>query len=806
MADAATLIGHLVPNISHKAMGIIYDPTVSGLTATNVQAAIDEVAASVSSLGWPAVLAIDATTGGNNPTILDADKLLVGTSGDIEIYLNSPAMSEFRIEPIDTPVGYIFDGIHTIIRGQSVGATASGGIAGNFEGFGGAIKNGGAADAGAALVGGGYSNGTGKAGDGKVYGGDSTSFNPISAGGDAYIKGGNAILGHGGNVYIQRGTGSAGNGETYCQSDFTIWTNFDLKLKDVASTNIIFYDGSNKQTIYCASLPASYSLGIPAVAGYFATTSHTNGSSDLTLQGCTDNGAITNNSITISSDVKPVVLSLNGTGGTAKLDISRGAAVSPTSLTSISSGAGANTLTLPSSTGYLAIVGASTGVINHLSDVSNVGTNTHAQIDTHISSTSNPHSTTLAQALTEGQTTSGKDIQFTTTDKAQFRDSAIYIQSTADGYLDLVADDFITATTETVIQKDTRARTKNNIIHQWNDSTGTMLCNLAYADTTNKDIEIRFGDSEDTKIGFPENGYMAFLGNSTEFWMGNAADGTLYFNFYNGYSEWHGTESNLQTDITYWATNFAIQRTSLLGFTIAPPSAASNPVTLTCGTNTTGLRIGPLTKRLEFRDANTYINSDAANYLNYEAATGHNMAIGGADILSIISTKVDINKPVYINIDSGTAPSISANTGLIVKNCSATTDEANISIIAGATGKSTINLGSTVNENQGGITYFHNLSILGFGASGDNTDLFLDGEQFSPGTANAKMLGSESNEWDDLYFTPPATATCNPVLMLNASTNRVEQLNVPGITGTFLDLSSNELDFRCGILYNFTPP
>ena len=47
---------------------------------------------------------------------------------------------------------------------------------------------------------------------------------------------------------------------------------------------------------------------------------------------------------------------------------------------------------------------------------------------------------TLAEVLANGNTTGGTDIATTTTDKVQFRDSAIYINSSTDGQLDIVAD------------------------------------------------------------------------------------------------------------------------------------------------------------------------------------------------------------------------------------------------------------------------------------------------------------------------------------------------------------------------------
>ena len=47
---------------------------------------------------------------------------------------------------------------------------------------------------------------------------------------------------------------------------------------------------------------------------------------------------------------------------------------------------------------------------------------------------------TLAEVLAQGNTTGSTDIEVTTAQKVQFRDSAIYINSSADGQLDIVAD------------------------------------------------------------------------------------------------------------------------------------------------------------------------------------------------------------------------------------------------------------------------------------------------------------------------------------------------------------------------------
>ena len=94
--------------------------------------------------------------------------------------------------------------------------------------------------------------------------------------------------------------------------------------------------------------------------------------------------------------------------------------------------------------------------------------------------------------------------------------------------------------------QDTTARASDSIVARVDDVDGNMLMNWAYSSTADKDLEIRFGDDENTKIGFPEIGYFAFINDATEFWLGQAADPTLYFNYYVGDNEYHGTNTNRQ--------------------------------------------------------------------------------------------------------------------------------------------------------------------------------------------------------------------------------------------------------------------
>lgn len=109
-----------------------------------------------------------------------------------------------------------------------------------------------------------------------------------------------------------------------------------------------------------------------------------------------------------------------------------------------------------------------------------------------------------------------------------------------------------------VIFKDTRAVTGNNIVGEWQDLNGNMLMRLAYSNVGDKDLEIRFGDDENTMIGFPEAGYFAFKNDVSEFWLGSTGDPSLYFNYYVGSNLYFGAPGNLQA-ITFYqsSVNFA---------------------------------------------------------------------------------------------------------------------------------------------------------------------------------------------------------------------------------------------------------
>ena len=109
----------------------------------------------------------------------------------------------------------------------------------------------------------------------------------------------------------------------------------------------------------------------------------------------------------------------------------------------------------------------------------------------------------LSEVLGNGNTTSGTNIQLTTTDEIQFRDTALKISSSADGQLDIDADTEVEITAPTV---DINASTEVNISGDLTVDTNTL-----HVDSSNNRVGIKTTspDNELTVIG------TGFFGAST---------------------------------------------------------------------------------------------------------------------------------------------------------------------------------------------------------------------------------------------------------------------------------------------------
>jgi len=115
----------------------------------------------------------------------------------------------------------------------------------------------------------------------------------------------------------------------------------------------------------------------------------------------------------------------------------------------------AGTLTITGLTTFASLKGADATTVTGILDEDNMNSNSatklvtqqsvKAYVDAQVGSFD-----TLAEVLANGNTTGGADIVASTDDKVQFRDAAIYINSGADGHLDVVADTEVQIVTSTL--------------------------------------------------------------------------------------------------------------------------------------------------------------------------------------------------------------------------------------------------------------------------------------------------------------------------------------------------------------------
>ena len=115
----------------------------------------------------------------------------------------------------------------------------------------------------------------------------------------------------------------------------------------------------------------------------------------------------------------------------------------------------AGTLTITGLTTFASIKGVDSTTVTGILDEDNMASNSATKLVTQQSVKAYVDSQvgtvdTLAEILANGNTTGGANIVASTDDKVQFRDSSIYINSSADGQLDIVADTEIQIAATTV--------------------------------------------------------------------------------------------------------------------------------------------------------------------------------------------------------------------------------------------------------------------------------------------------------------------------------------------------------------------
>ncbi len=110
---------------------------------------------------------------------------------------------------------------------------------------------------------------------------------------------------------------------------------------------------------------------------------------------------------------------------------------------------------------------------------------------------------------------------------------------------------------------------------------------------------------------------------------------------------------------------------------------------------------------------------------------------------------------VHINIDGGSIPATAASVGLIVSNTSAAADNAEISLISGASGIVVLNLGDTADEDRARVTFTNGTDLLQFIVGGDTNpqvNINSAGVIFNEGGQSTYDLRIESNNSTDMFF------------------------------------------------------
>ena len=334
-------------------------------------------------------------------------------------------------------------------------------------------------------------------------------------------------------------------------------------------------------------------------------------------------------------------------------------------------------------------LGTSTTTASSILDEDNLGSNSatalatqqsiKAYVDAQVATAD-----TLTEVLANGNTTSGRDIVASTDDKVQFRDAAIYLNSSTDGQLDIVADTEVQIAATTVdingavaLNGAITGGTNITISGELDAATLDISGNADIDGTTNLDVVDIDGATQidaTVTVGVDDTGYdVKFFGDTASAYMlwdasaddlilGGVAgltvggdvdvDGTIEFDALSGTGSVAVTnildENNMASDS---ATALATQQ-SIKAYVDSGGVSSSLSNTLTAGNTTSGNDIVASTDdKVQFRDSAIYINSSADGQLDIVADTE----------VQIAATTIDINGAVALNgaITGGTNITIS---------------------------------------------------------------------------------------------------------------------------------------------------
>ena len=267
-----------------------------------------------------------------------------------------------------------------------------------------------------------------------------------------------------------------------------------------------------------------------------------------------------------------------------------------------------------------------------------------AQIDT---------ADTLSEILAIGNTTGGTDVAVSTDDKVQFRDAAIYINSSTDGQLDIVADTEIQIAA-TTIDINGAINASGEIIAASLDISGDVdidgttnldivdidgAVNIAAASTMLGTLTVGVNDTgHDVKFfGATSGKYMQWDESADSLLVAGTIDvaGAIEFDSLSGTGAVAITDILDQDDLSGNSATALATQQSIKAYVDANTGGTLAEV-LTNGNRTT------TTQKIEFRDAAIYINSSTDGQLDIVADTEIQIAATTIDINGAINASGEI--------------------------------------------------------------------------------------------------------------------------------------------------------------------
>jgi hypothetical protein len=272
---------------------------------------------------------------------------------------------------------------------------------------------------------------------------------------------------------------------------------------------------------------------------------------------------------------------------------------------------------------------------------------------------------TLTEVLVAGNTSGGTNIELSTTDKVQFRDAAIYLNSSVDGQLDIVADTEIQIAATTVDLNGDLDVSGTALVTGVLTTTAATVFNGGFASnadsTLGTDKKVQFRDSA-IYINSSADGQLDLVADTEIQIAATTIDvnGTLAFDSLKGTGATTVTnildEDNMASDS---ATAIATQQ-SIKAYVDSQVGTVDTLSEILANGNTTGSTDIAVdsAQKVQFRDAAIYINSSVDGQLDIVADTE----------IQIAATTVDLNGNLDVSGTTVSAGKITADAGIDIDN------------------------------------------------------------------------------------------------------------------------------------------